>query len=201
MDDDDPRLVRHHWAAQPPPVTPGQGVKDGLREEIAGLRQQLSGVLHEQDEDIAAIRDTYGSVLAELQALGSRCATASVRQAGEALQQQVVTRGELAELELTFASGQRERFRALAENYIGAGSIPLARYRRADDLNMHREALQAMRLCLRPTPKTIAAELTKRLIGYCEPWMPTSSARPPGTRTCWNRLKQRARKLGALLTS
>jgi hypothetical protein len=200
-----------HWDAawgQPPPVTPGQGVKDGLREEIAGLRQQLSGVLHEQDEDIAAIRDTYGSVLAELQALGSRCATASVRQAGEALQQQVVTRGELAELELTFASGQRERFRALAENYIGAGKyVPLARLMEGfDDLEhaQPRGALQAMRLCLQADPKNaVAAELTKRLeVGYLRALDANVLGEAAEVRdTCWNRLKQKGEEgfFGALL--
>lgn len=192
---------------QAPPVPATGDVKAGLRAQIEASRQELQGVLQEQDETIAAMRATYGSLLDEIRLVGDRCPTTAVRDSSAALRQQVSLQMDMAELELSFASGQREKFRALARSYVDGGKyVPLVRLMEGfDDLEHgeNRGALRALKLCLEADPKNATATtMVKRLeVGYLRAIDAKVMGEAAEVRErCWDRLKQRGEEgfFGAL---
>jgi len=143
-----------------------------MKERIEELREQLSEIYKEQDETIKKVFDAYDHIADELQKQYQQSPSDDLKKTIEALRKQVEQRRDMANLELYLASGQREKFQALAREYVAQGKYPdVVRLAQAMDFIENkdpRSALYALRKCVAGNPSNRAAqEMLKSLeLGY-----------------------------------
>jgi len=87
-------------------------------QQSAKLRKRLMALCKKQDEVIAAIDNSYTSEVANIETLIGQLLCPEVKKAMGVMKQGLVEQQDLMYIQMYFATGQREKFKAIAEEYL-----------------------------------------------------------------------------------
>lgn len=140
----------------------GMGYYDpGVTQQSAKLRKRLMAMFKKQDEVIAAIDNSYTSEVNNIETLIGQLHCPEVKKAMGVMKQGLVDQQDLMYIQMYFATGQREKFKAIAEEYLARKRFVHQTYwMLAQDYLHHREMSDGL-YALRKARKSYQEELAK----------------------------------------
>lgn len=129
--------------------------------QSAKLRKRLMALCKKQDKVIAAIDNSYTSEVANIETLIGQLLCPEVKKAMGVMKQGLVDQQDLMYIQMYFATGQREKFQAIAEDYLTRKRFVHQTYwMLAQDYLHHREMSDGL-YALRKTRESYQEALAK----------------------------------------